>query len=125
MVTEVPPMTLVRRTALAATFAAWFAAITVAPRADADDAAFLEAWKSIRGDELARHVEELASDAYGGRAPGTPGETKTLAYLESEFARAGATPGASDGTWRQAVPLAEVRVTGTPRFSVRGPRGKE
>jgi hypothetical protein len=98
----------------------------VAARAGADEAAFLEAWRSIRGDALARHVEELASDDYRGRAPGTPGETKTLEYLQRQFADAGMKPGAPDGTWLQPVPLVEVRaVPGSSQAVVRGPRGKE
>ncbi len=98
----------------------------VASAAHADDVAFLRAWESIRGDELAKHVEELGSDAYLGRAPGTAGETKTLAYLTAAFEQAGAKPGAEGGGWLQDVPLVEVRpVAGSQRFGVRGPHGKD
>jgi hypothetical protein len=31
------------------------------------------------------HVKALASDAFEGRAPGTPGEDKTVAYLIDQF----------------------------------------
>ena len=31
------------------------------------------------------HVERLSSDEFGGRAPGTPGEQRTIAYLEQQF----------------------------------------
>lgn len=55
--------------------------------------------------ELRKHVEILASDAYEGRGPGTEGERKTLAYLESEWAKAGLQPGAADGSWYQPVEL--------------------
>ncbi|MCI0569431.1 MAG: M28 family peptidase [Myxococcaceae bacterium] len=49
----------------------------------------------------------LASDAYEGRAPGTPGEEKTVQYLAQQFARFGARP-ANRGSWFQEVPLVEV-----------------
>jgi hypothetical protein len=31
------------------------------------------------------HVKLLASDEFEGRAPGTPGEEKTVAYLTNQF----------------------------------------
>ncbi|MBD8677811.1 M28 family peptidase [Sphingomonas sp. CFBP 13720] len=49
----------------------------------------------------------LSSDAFEGRAPGTPGEEKTLAYLAQEFARVGLKPG-NKGSWFQDVPLVEI-----------------
>ena len=52
-------------------------------------------------------TRELASDSYGGRAPGTEGEEKTLRLLTSEFARVGLEPG-NDGSWYQEVPLVGI-----------------
>jgi Zn-dependent M28 family amino/carboxypeptidase len=49
----------------------------------------------------------LASDEFEGRAPGTVGEEKTLAYLIQEFTRAGLQPG-NHGSWLQDVPLVEI-----------------
>ncbi len=49
----------------------------------------------------------LSSDAFEGRAPGTPGEEKTLAYLAEQFAKAGLKPG-NKGSWFQDVPLVEI-----------------
>jgi Zn-dependent M28 family amino/carboxypeptidase len=49
----------------------------------------------------------LSLDEFEGRAPGTPGEEKTLAYLVQQFERAGLTPG-NRGSWFQDVPLAEI-----------------
>ncbi|HSW33180.1 MAG TPA: hypothetical protein VLH36_06140, partial [Steroidobacteraceae bacterium] len=31
------------------------------------------------------HIERLSSDDFEGRAPGTEGEKKTLAYIEQQF----------------------------------------
>ena len=52
-------------------------------------------------------TKELSSDAYEGRAPGTAGEEKTVAYLAKRFAAAGLTPG-NRGSWYQDVPLVEI-----------------
>ncbi len=52
-------------------------------------------------------TQTLSSDAFEGRAPGTAGETKTLAYLARRFAAAGLQPG-NKGTWFQDVPLVEI-----------------
>lgn len=52
-------------------------------------------------------VKEISSDAYEGRAPGTVGEEKTLAYLVQRFEALGLKPGNS-GSWFQDVPLVEI-----------------
>ncbi|QIG82017.1 M28 family peptidase [Sphingosinithalassobacter tenebrarum] len=49
----------------------------------------------------------LASDDFEGRAPGSAGEEKTLAYLVEQFQAAGLQPG-NDGSWFQDVPLVEI-----------------
>jgi Zn-dependent M28 family amino/carboxypeptidase len=49
----------------------------------------------------------LASDAFEGRAPGTPGEEKTIALLTERFKAAGLQPG-NNGSWVQEVPLVEI-----------------
>ncbi len=40
--------------------------------------------------KLSAHVKILASDAYEGRAPATPGEQKTVAYITEQMKAAGA-----------------------------------
>ena len=49
----------------------------------------------------------LSSDAFEGRAPGTPGEEKTVAYIVERFKAAGLQPG-NKGSWVQDVPLVEI-----------------
>ena len=49
----------------------------------------------------------LASDEFEGRAPGTAGEEKTVAYLIERFQAAGLSPG-NNGSWTQDVPLVEI-----------------
>lgn len=45
---------------------------------------------------LARHIDILASDAYEGRRPGTPGEAKTLSYLARQWQAIGLESGTND-----------------------------
>jgi Zn-dependent M28 family amino/carboxypeptidase len=57
--------------------------------------------------DLHTHTEMLASDEFEGRAPGTSGEDKTVAYLKREFAALGVQPGNGD-SWFQDVPITTV-----------------
>lgn len=83
-----------------------------------DDSALLRAWNGITGGAIAEHVRVLASDEFEGRAPGTIGETKTVAYLQSKFREAGLTPWQSSG-YEQEVPLVQTTLTGRPRLELR------
>ncbi|MET0547904.1 MAG: M28 family metallopeptidase [Xanthomonas sp.] len=71
---------------------------------------------------LSADVKTLASDAYEGRAPGSAGEEKTVAYLSAQFQAAGLQPGGDlrDGKrlWTQAVPLRRADIVGTPRLAI-------
>ncbi len=66
-----------------------------------------EAENSINETDLERHVLALASDAFQGRKPFTPGETKTVEYLAAEFKKMGLEPGNGD-SYYQDVPLVEI-----------------
>ncbi|MEE4213397.1 MAG: M28 family metallopeptidase, partial [Parvularcula sp.] len=46
----------------------------------------------VSEDVITRHVATLASDAFEGRAPGTPGGLKTREYLVTEMRRLGLEP---------------------------------
>lgn len=70
---------------------------------------------------LQRVTQQLASDEFQGRAPGTEGEQKTVALLAQEFARAGLKPG-NDGSWYQTVPLVEITAKGSPALRITGGR---
>jgi Zn-dependent M28 family amino/carboxypeptidase len=52
----------------------------------------------------------LASDEFQGRAPGTPGEAKTIPYLIQQFQAAGLEPGGENGGWTQAVPMIHTQL---------------
>ncbi|MFL6854054.1 MAG: M28 family metallopeptidase [Sphingomicrobium sp.] len=71
---------------------------------------------------LSQHVQVLGSDAFEGRAPATEGETKTVAYLSDQFAKAGLQPGGDvvngQRSWTQAVPLLRSEFTAAPQVSM-------
>lgn len=56
---------------------------------------------------LSADIATLASDDFAGRKPGTPGEEKTLAYLEQRFAEVGLLSGTGGpgSYWRMPVDL--------------------
>lgn len=63
---------------------------------------------------MAADVQVLASPAFEGRAPGTAGEERTVAWAIAAFKAAGVQPGGPNGEWTQAVPLVHTRLgTGT------------
>jgi Zn-dependent M28 family amino/carboxypeptidase len=88
---------------------------------ESDTANQLEpALAAISAESLMAHTRVLSSDAYQGRAPGTPGEDSTVAYLEARFRELGLAPGNPDGTYIQNVGL--IGFSSTPRasFSIGG-----
>ncbi len=62
---------------------------------------------AIDAADFGEHVRVLASDDFEGRAPGTPGETKTIEYLKAQFARMGLKPGNGE-SYFQTVPMMET-----------------
>lgn len=69
--------------------------------------AALAATPAPSADRILARTRVLASDEFEGRAPGTAGEDKTVAYLTAEFKKLGLQPGNPDGTYVQ-----EVKTTG-------------
>jgi len=62
--------------------------------------------------DLRGHIEVLASDAFGGRAPGTEGETLTVQYIADQLAGRGVEPAGEGGSWFQTVGLVERAARG-------------
>ena len=62
---------------------------------------------AINAADFEEHVKTLASDAFGGRAPGTPGEEASVDYIKTQFARIGLQPG-NGSDWFQTVPMVET-----------------
>ena len=81
-------------------------------RADLDAAA-----GAITSESMLAHIRTLASDAYEGRAPGTPGEDSTVAYLTAQYKALGLAPGNPDGSYVQNVEL--IGYTGTSTATMR------
>jgi len=79
---------------------------------------------AIDAGDFAEHVQHLASDEFGGRGPGSPGEEKSVEYIKAQFARIGLQPG-NGSDWFQTVPMVEttadestalnLTVAGTPQ----------
>src|SRR3569623_1595968 len=60
---------------------------------------------AITEDGLLQHIKDLSADSMEGRAPGTPGEEKEIAYLQAQFKALGLQPGNPDGSYLQNVDL--------------------
>jgi hypothetical protein len=70
---------------------------------------------AITEQGLLASIKILASDEFEGRAPGSNGEQKTVAWLTAQFKALGLKPGNPDGSWVQKVPMRSQ--TPSPRFS--------
>jgi Zn-dependent M28 family amino/carboxypeptidase len=68
-------------------------------------------------------VKELSLDSYEGRAPGSAGEEKTVAYLIDKFKAAGLEAG-NKGSWTQDVPLVEITAKNVSALSIADKAGK-
>jgi Zn-dependent M28 family amino/carboxypeptidase len=64
-------------------------------------------------------VRTLSSDTFEGRAPSTPGEDLTVAYLIEKFQAAGLQPG-NKGSWTQDVPTVEITATAPSGLAITG-----
>src|ERR1035437_3376956 len=85
-----------------------------------------EAVAAIDTGTLMRHIRVLSNDSLMGRQPGSAGEDKTVAYLESQFKSIGLKPGNTDGTYIQKVPMVGITVKGAPTLTfAKGGRKKD
>ena len=73
-------------------------------------------------DSLVKHIIILASDSFEGRKPFSPGEAKTVAYLENECKSIGLEPG-NGSKYLQDVPMVEVSVTPDPVMTIESGKG--
>ena len=81
-----------------------------------------EGLPNFRADSLKKHIAVLASDSFQGRIPFTEGETRTIQYLEKEFANLGLEPG-NGNSYLQEVPMVNILATGAPSMKVQGAGG--
>jgi Zn-dependent M28 family amino/carboxypeptidase len=89
---------------------------------DANTPAVNTAADAITAEGLLAHINDLAADSMEGRAPGTPGEEKTVAYLERQFKALGLKAGNPDGSFIQNVDL--IGYSSTPTVSFTSARGQ-
>ena len=75
---------------------------------------------AISESGIRAHVEVLASDAFEGRAPGTPGEARTVEYLVQQFQALGLEPGNPDGSYVQTVGMVGLQAAPNASFRVGG-----
>jgi Zn-dependent M28 family amino/carboxypeptidase len=75
-------------------------------------------WAPIDPNRLSLITQTLASDAFEGRGPGTPGEAKTVAYLSEQFRLLGLEPGGPDGHWTETVPLIRTQLDKAGKASI-------
>lgn len=73
----------------------------------------------ISAEDFAAHIKVIASDEFGGRQPGSDGETKTVQYLRGQFQRLGLEPG-NGNSYFQTVPMVETRAdTATSKMTIK------
>ena len=102
--------------------ASWASSRAEVPAAPQSPGQIAEAARVITPAMMLQHVRALAADDKEGRAPGTVGEERTVAYLTGQFTRLGLAPGNHDGTYVQAVPLIGFTGAATAVFDVKGVR---
>jgi Zn-dependent M28 family amino/carboxypeptidase len=72
----------------------------------------------IDPQRLSDVTRTLAADDFEGRAPGSAGEVKTIAYLVAQFKAAGLEPAGPMGSYTQVVPLVRTQVPMDAAMSV-------
>ncbi|MEA3012921.1 MAG: hypothetical protein QOD42_1466 [Sphingomonadales bacterium] len=82
------------------------------------DPASSASYAPIDPQRLSGWTRALAADALQGRAPGTEGETRTVAWLIAQFQALGLEPGGAHGGWTQRVPLIRTQVAAEAAFSI-------
>jgi len=78
------------------------------------------AGQAITANGLLQHIKDLSDDSMEGRGPGTPGEAKAIAYMQSQFQSLGLKPGNPDGTYLQNVDLIGYKAHPTATLTAGG-----
>jgi Zn-dependent M28 family amino/carboxypeptidase len=86
----------------------------------ASPAAVDAAAHAINDTSLLQHIKDLSADSMEGRAPGTAGEQKAVAYMQGQFKALGLAPGNPDGTYLQNVDLIGYTAHPTASFTAKG-----
>src|SRR5438105_2551537 len=67
-----------------------------------------KAASAITADYVRAQIATISADDYEGRAPATPGDTKTRDYLVEQLKQIGVEPGGPDGGWQQTFDVVGV-----------------
>ncbi len=81
------------------------------------------ALKAITEEGFTKHLQVLAADSFEGRKPFTPGEDKTIQYMQAQFKALGLQPGNGD-SYLQDVPMVEITSKPTGALEFKGKGGK-
>ena len=73
-------------------------------------------------DSFTTVVKELSADEFQGRKPFTPGETKTLSYIQNKFIAVGLEPG-NGNSYFQDVPMVNILAKADSVMQVQTPKG--
>jgi Zn-dependent M28 family amino/carboxypeptidase len=78
---------------------------------------------AINGKAFDKHIKVLASDEFEGRKPFSPGETKTIHYLKTEFEKLRLKPG-NGKSYFQDVPMVDIMSTPAGALVMKGKDGE-
>jgi hypothetical protein len=73
---------------------------------------------AISAERLSSITRTLGADDFEGRAPGTPGEKKTIEFLVAQFKALGLKPAGENGGFTQTVPLVRTQLPADAAMSV-------
>ncbi|MBK7434933.1 MAG: M20/M25/M40 family metallo-hydrolase [Chitinophagaceae bacterium] len=76
----------------------------------------------INADSIKQYVSVLAADSLLGRKPFTEGETRTIRYLQQQYASLGLEPG-NGNSYLQEVPMANIMALAEPVMQVKSKKG--
>ncbi|MEP7041931.1 MAG: M28 family peptidase [Dokdonella sp.] len=79
----------------------------------------------ITAADFANHVQVLTSDAFGGRAPVTDGEEKSVQYLRAILQQLGLQPGNGDSYFQNVPVVASVLDPSRSRIDLASSRGRK
>jgi Zn-dependent M28 family amino/carboxypeptidase/uncharacterized protein YceK len=105
--------------ALAAAALAGCATSSSTQIAQPSDPASPASYAPVDVERLSEWTRQLASDEMQGRAPGTEGDRRTIAWFVEQFRSLGLEPGGENGGWTQRVPLIRTQVRSPASFTVR------
>ena len=81
-----------------------------------------DGFAAFNADSMRQHIAVLAHDSLLGRKPFTEGETRTIRYLQQQYAAAGLEPANGD-SYLQEVPMVIITTTAAPAMEVKSAKG--